>query len=98
ILLIERELDYGRFRAHRLDNDAADFGANRISFLWNGDFENTTSGSGGWYRTATGSGIPNQVTIDMGVVAKLTRFKFWQRGTIAEHGLLYANASPNKIE
>lgn len=98
IRLIERELDYARFAAHKLDNDPGDFGVNRVPFLWNGDFEGATSGSGGWYRTATNSGVPNQVTIDMGVVAKLTRFKFWQRGVITEHGLLYANASPKKIE
>jgi len=98
ILLVERELDYSRFAAHRLENDPLDFGANRIPFLWNGDLESAASGSGGWYRTATNSGVPNQVTIDMGVTAKLTRFKFWQRGTIAEHGLLYANANPKKIE
>lgn len=98
ILLIERELDYSRFGARKLDNDPGDFSSSRVPFLWNGNMEGTTAGSGGWYRTATDSGVPNQVTIDMGVVAKLTRFKFWQRGTIAEHGLLYANASPKKIE
>ncbi|MBD1426845.1 DUF4998 domain-containing protein [Sphingobacterium arenae] len=98
ILLIERELDYTRFAAHKLDNDPGDFSSSRVPFLWNGNMEGTSAGSGGWYRTATGSGIPNQVTIDMGVSAKLTRFKFWQRGTVSEHTLLYANANPKKIE
>lgn len=98
ILLIESELDYGKFQVYRLQNDALDFGANRIPFLWNGNFEGTVSGSGGWYRTATNSGVPNQVTIDMGVRAKLSRFILWQRGTVNEHNLLYANASPNKFE
>src|SRR5690606_40854142 len=68
--ILERELDYSRFAAHRLENDPLDFGANRIPFLWNGDLESAASGSGGWYRTATNSGAPNQVTIDMGVTAK----------------------------
>src|SRR5690606_14940105 len=98
IKLIERELEYSRFAARRLDNDPLDFGANRVPFLWNGNLESSQSGSGGWYRTATNSGVPNQVTIDMGVIAKLTRFKFWQRGTISEHTLLYANANLKKIE
>jgi len=98
ILLIEKELDYSKFAVHRLANDPADYNTNRIHFLWNGNIEDMGSGSGGWYRTANNSGVPNQVTIDMGVRAKLTRFTLWQRGIVKEQALLYANANVQKFE
>ena len=98
IVLIEKELDYSKFATHRLENDPPDFGTNRVPFLWNGNLTGTASGSGGWYRTETNSGVPNQITIDMGEKTKLSRFILWQRGVINEHSLLYANANPRTFE
>src|SRR5690606_17523355 len=69
-----------------------------VSFLWNDNLTDSRSGYGGWYRTENGSGVPNQITVDMGVTAKLSRFKFWQRGTISEKNLLYTAGSPLTFE
>lgn len=96
--LFEEELDYTKFVAMRLPNDPTDFGANRIHFLWNNDRSGSTSGSGGWYRTSNGTAMPTQVTINMGQTVRLSRFKFWQRGTISEQDLLYAGGSPRVME
>jgi hypothetical protein len=96
--LFEVELDKGRFQEKRMPNDALPFGANRVPFLWNNNRTGSASGSGGWYRTANGSGVPNQVTIDMGVKAKISRFIMWQRGSISEQSLLYTAGSPRLFE
>lgn len=96
--IFEQEMDYSKFIAMSLANDPEPFGANRIPFLWNNNLSGTASGSGGWYRTANGTPMPTQITIDMGVTAKLSRFKFWQRGSVAEHNLLYSGGSPKEME
>lgn len=98
IPLYEEELNYANFKEHKMPNDPAPFGANRVHFLWNDNLTGSASGSGGWYRTANGSGVPNQITIDMGVTAKLSRIKLWQRGSISETNLLYSAGSPRDFE
>ncbi|MBL1410389.1 DUF5000 domain-containing lipoprotein [Sphingobacterium faecale] len=96
--LFERELDYALFKELRLVNDPKPFGANKVSFLWNNNLTSTGSGTGGWYRTDNGTGVPNQVTIDMGKKAKLSRIKVFQRGTVSELNLLYTAGSPREFE
>lgn len=96
--LFEVELDRTQFSELHLLNDPSPFGANHVSFLWNDNLSGSRSGSGGWYRTANGTPMPTQITIDMGVTAKLSRFKFWQRGTISETRLLYTAGSPRYFE
>src|SRR5690606_40807054 len=96
--IFEQEMDYSKFIAMSLANDPEPFGANRIPFLWNNNLSGTASGSGGWYRTANGTPMPTQITINMGVTAKLSRFKFWQRGSVAEHNLLYSRSEEHTSE
>ena len=91
--IFEEELDYTKFVAMKLLNDPNDFGTRTKPALWNGNLGN------GWYRTDNGTPLPTQVTIDMGQTAKLSRFKFWQRGSQdAENDLLYAGGSPRQME
>lgn len=96
--LYERELDYALFKELRLVNDPKPFGANKVSFLWNNNLSSTASGGGGWFRTDNGTGVPNQVTIDMGNKSKLSRVKIYQRGTVNELNLLYTAGSPKEFE
>jgi len=96
--LYEEELDYMRFAEHKLVNDPPPFSSTKVASLWNNNLSGSATNSGGWYRTANGSGIPNQVTIDMGVTAKLSRLLIWQRGTVSETALLYAGGSPRYFE
>lgn len=96
--LFETELDYSLFKELRLINDPRPFGANKVSFLWNNNLSSTGSGTGGWYRTDNGSGVPNQITIDMGKKSKLSRINVFQRGTINELNLLYTAGSPKEFE
>jgi len=96
--LYEEELDKTNFKSYPLVNDPLPFGANRVHFLWNNNLTGSASGSGGWYRTANGTEMPTQIAIDLGVTAKLSRFKFWQRGTISETNLLYTAGTPRLFE
>jgi len=94
----EEELDYAKFKHHRLPNDPADFAPNFVYFLWNDNVSSNPSGAGGWYRTANGTGIPNHITIDMGQTAKLSRMKLHQRGYISNTALLYSSGDIKRFE
>ncbi|MBY5957354.1 DUF5126 domain-containing protein [Membranicola marinus] len=69
--LFEEELDKTRFRELRLPGD----GANTwdLSALW----DNVTTRYNG-FRTADNEGLPTHFNIDLGVKAKLSRFRTWQ--------------------
>lgn len=96
--LYEEQIDKGNFRELNMPGDPAWFGSTRVSYLWNNTWSGSGSGSGSWFRTDNGSGIPNHINFDMGVTAKLSRYIFWQRGTVSEHNLLYTAGSPREWE
>ena len=42
--------------------------------------------------------MPHHFQFDLGIITKLNRYKLWQRGTVSEHNLLYANGNLRKWE
>lgn len=67
--------------------------------LWSENMsDGNYSGQKAWFRTANGSGLVHHFTFDLGVTAKLSRYQQWQRGTVSEQTLLYANGNPRRWE
>ena len=75
--IYERMLDKGSFLAVNLPGDAAAVGGWEKHKMWDGQFGETLgySSPGG----GTNAGLPHSVTIDLGVVARLSRIKVYQR-------------------
>jgi len=94
IPLYEVELDRSLFTAMKMPNDPNHWNNAVLTFLLN----NNLSGAGSYFRTDNGTPMPTQVTFDMKQPVRLSRFKFWQRGTIAEIDLLYTAGSPRYFE
>jgi hypothetical protein len=94
------ELDRSLYAAYPLPGDALSqaTAGNVLANLWSGVFAGTAASSGSWYRTANGSGMPHHFQFDLGIITKLNRYKLWQRGTVSEHNLLYANGNLRKWE
>ncbi|SFC32402.1 protein of unknown function [Parapedobacter composti] len=92
-------LNKDRFVEFRLPGDASPWtgSGNRMSSLWSGILSGNQS-AGAWYRTNNGSGIPHHFQFDLGVTAKLTSYRLWQRGTVNEHHLLYDNGNLRRWE
>ncbi len=95
----DRELDKSLFAPYPLPGDAAPaaFENNKLSNLWSGVFVGNQA-VGAWYRTVDGSGMPHHFNFDLGVVAKLTSLRVWQRGAFDQASLVYANANLKKWE
>ena len=94
------QLDRNRFKAYPLPLDAPAWtGAtgNLLSNLWSGILVGATTDRA-WYRTANGSGIPHHFQLDLGRTVQLTSLKMWQRGTISETTLLFANGNLRNFE
>src|SRR5690606_21596082 len=70
---------------------------NAIASLWSGVLQGNQS-AGAWYRTADGSGIPHHFQFDLGVTTVLDEYRIWQRGTVNENNLLYANGNLRRWE
>lgn len=69
--VFERQLDKAGFSVYPLPTDIQDGGYGwHLKYLWDGNY-----GTPGW---ATSVGMPQWYTIDLGVTAKLSRFKTWQ--------------------
>ncbi len=87
------ELDRNKYEEYTLPGDAPQYNtsANPMSKLWDGD-------KNSWFRTANNSGSPHWFTFDLGVTAKLSSFKAWQRGILTEYNLVYANANAKTWE
>lgn len=86
--LLELELDKNEFRAYFLPTDqptAGDYGGPLVN-LWDNNVNS-------YYHTSVGAGMPQHCTFDLGVVAKLSRFKLWQRP-----GWLYIHGNPKRWE
>ncbi|QEC51071.1 DUF5000 domain-containing lipoprotein [Anseongella ginsenosidimutans] len=71
--LYETELDKGEFKEVRLPTDEPSAWGWVMPNLWNGD----NGGTG--FHTDNGGPSPQWFTFDLGVTAKLSRFKIWQR-------------------
>lgn len=93
------DLDNDRFVEYQLPGDAVPWtGANNaIASLWSGVLQGNQS-AGAWYRTADGSGIPHHFQFDLGVTTVLHEYRIWQRGTVNENNLLYANGNLRRWE
>lgn len=92
--IYEVELDRTLFTAMKMPNDPNHWNNAVLTFLLN----NNLSGAGSYFRTDNGTPMPTQVTFDMKQQVRLSRFKFWQRGTVAELDLLYTAGSPRDFE
>ncbi|GAA4311806.1 DUF5000 domain-containing lipoprotein [Compostibacter hankyongensis] len=96
--LYEEQLDKKKFKGLSLPDDASTFPSGPITNLWNDKVSGGQSSSNTWFRTVNGSGIPQQVTIDMGTAAKLSRYTMVQRGAFDENNLLYSAGDPKLWE
>ncbi|MEC3878964.1 DUF4998 domain-containing protein [Parapedobacter sp. 10938] len=96
---LDVELDKSLFSIYPLPGDAvaASFANNNLASLWSGVFIGNQA-AGAWYRTVDGSGMPHHFNFDLGVVAKLTSLRVWQRGAFDQNSLVYANANLRKWE
>lgn len=74
--LFEKELDRNKFEAVPVDlfNDTP-YGGFLLEHLWDGVID----GNSGFWHTNSVLEMPVTGTIDLGVQAKLSRFKYWQR-------------------
>jgi hypothetical protein len=98
--LDEVKLDIQNFRELRLTGDEPNCCGWQMPFLWN-----ETIGDPGFHTNhiALGSVVPpytekyHMFTLDLGVKAKLSRFKFWQRQRADKDGL-YSHGNPRYFE
>lgn len=85
----EVELDKGKFAEVLLPNDASmAYWGFSISRIWNGNY---AYGANDMCHSTESEGWPQSFTFDLGVVAKLSRYKYWQRlqdDYIYQHGNL----------
>lgn len=74
--LFEQELNREKFEAVPIDVfDDTPYGGFYLSNLWDGKID----GNNGFWHTNAVLDMPVTGTIDLGVQAKLSRFKYWQR-------------------
>jgi hypothetical protein len=77
--LFEEEIDKSKFKIYFLPGDTKGGHSNAtwtLDKIWD---DVITTSSGPVYHTAPGTGMPQWCTFDMGIVAKLSRFKAWSR-------------------
>lgn len=97
--LFEAELDKSKFKEYRLDGDAPAGYGWVMPRLWDGSIDAPNGFHTDHMGTADNpSGFPNHYSFDLGVVAKLSRFTFWQRGITSENTFLYAHGNLRKFE
>ncbi|MGV8878554.1 MAG: DUF5000 domain-containing lipoprotein [Sphingobacteriaceae bacterium] len=84
--LFEQQLEKVNFREYRLPTDAIVYPGWTVDKMWDNAY-----GEPGYH--SVGSGIPQQVTLDLGVTALLSRFKYWQR-----NAFLYSANNPRIFE
>ncbi len=87
------------FKRLKLPGDAADATMNGNAFenLWSGVLAGGAPAKA-WYRTETGSGMPQHFQIDLGKKVSLSKLRFWQRGSMTEYKLIYANGNIQNFE
>ncbi|WP_344977765.1 DUF5000 domain-containing lipoprotein [Compostibacter hankyongensis] len=97
--LFEEEIDKKKFREYRLPTDAPTGFSWFMPRMWDGSIEEPNGFHTEHMGTADNpSGFPHHYTFDMGTVAKLSRFKIWQRGILSNPSFLYAHGNPRKFE
>jgi len=87
--IFEKQLDKSKFKVLTLPTDAPVGWSLPISNLWN----NVISAEGNMWHT-TDVGMPCQVTFDLGVTAKISRFTLWQRQGV----WIYNHGNPKRYE
>lgn len=97
--LFEKMLDKSLFREYRLPGDASAGWGWVMPRLWDGSIDEPN----GFHTEPQDtkdkpSGFPHHYSFDLGVTAKLSRFKFYQRGIISSTSFLYAHGNPRKFE
>ncbi len=96
--LFEQQLDKKLFKTLKLPTDATTVAAGALHNLWNNKITGGQGSSDTWFRTVNGSGMPHQVTFDLGVTARLSRFIEIPRGAVDEQSLLYSAGDPQLYE
>lgn len=95
----DNEVDPALFSRYGLPGDAPDWdgSGNDFTNLWSGVLAGGAPARA-WYRTANGSGIPHHFQIDLGRAVAISKIRLWQRGSMTEHQLLYANGNLKQFE
>ena len=84
--LFEMEFSKAKFSEFSLPSDPPSAYGWTLAHLWDGSSE------GNGFHTASGSGMPQTLTFDMGVTGKLSRYKVWDRGDQYS----YAHGNPKR--
>lgn len=87
--LFEVRLDPGRMKPYVLPTDAPLGYSGRLEAL----FDETISNGGGYYHTGDAARMPQWLTYDMGVQAKLSRMTYFMR-----EGFYFSLHNPRRIE
>lgn len=78
--LFEKQLDRTKFSEYRLPTDEESAWGWTMPHIWDGVIVNNTNVDKPGFHTAPGR-WPQHFTFSLGVEAKLSRFRFWQRGS-----------------
>ncbi|MEJ2881419.1 DUF5000 domain-containing lipoprotein [Pedobacter sp. GR22-6] len=87
--IFERQLDKSKFKVSTLPTDAAVGWGLPVANLW----DRVIAAEGSMWHTAD-VGMPLQVSFDLGVTAKLSRFTLWQRQGV----WIYNHGNPKRYE
>lgn len=89
----EKPLNMAQFNELKLPTDVSTYSG---SYVLRNVWDDKVADNG--YHTSLSGDIPHWFTIDMGVVAKLSRFKLWQRGIVQNPDYKYNRGNPELIE
>lgn len=78
--IFEKQLDRTKFKEVKLPTDQEAAWGWVMPYIWDGIIVNNINMDKPGFHTAPGRGWPHWFTFDLGVEAKLSRYKFWQRG------------------
>lgn len=79
--IFEKQLDRSKFREVNLPGDEPSAWGWTLPHIWDGSIVWDSGGEVGFHTDVT-SRWPQHFTMDLGVEAVLSRFKFWQRGWV----------------
>lgn len=78
--IFEKQLDRTKFQEVHLPGDQLAAWGWTMPHIWDGVIVNNINPDKPGFHTASGVGWPHWFTFDLGVEAKLSRYRFWQRG------------------
>lgn len=78
--IFEKQLDRTKFKEVHLPGDQEAAWGWTMPNIWDGVIVNNINPDKPGFHTAPGRGWPHWFTFDLGVEAKLSRYRFWQRG------------------